>query len=154
MQYSYRGVDYHCVSPTLEVTETEVFGHYRGTPCRRRQYETTHLHQPTDAKKYRGIEYGQKVSVSHTYPEPHTYPEQNSAQTPTIPDVVPQSIAVGASIKYARPTGQLGVRGISELDKIHNTFIRQTLEHRLAVAKRKGDQGLIQMLEQEQHQLH
>lgn len=148
MQYSYRGVEYNHVPPSLEVTETEIIGHYRGTPSRRRQYATTNLHQPTHAMTYRGVEYGQGVSASNTHRE------QAPAQTPKVPDVVPQSISVGTSMNYSRPSGRLGIRDVSELEKVHNTFIRQTLEHRLAVARRKGDEGLIQMLEQEQHQLN
>lgn len=148
MQYSYRGVEYNHVPPSLEFTETEIIGHYRGTPSRRRQYATTNLHQSTHAMKYRGVDYGQDVSA------PNTHWEQTSAQTPKVPDVVPQSISVGTSMNYSRPSGQLGIREVSELEKVHNTFIRQTLEHRLAVARRKGDEGLIQMLEQEQHQFN
>lgn len=147
MKYSYRGVEYNHISPSLEVTETEIIGHYRGTPSRRRHYATTHLHQPTHRLKYRGVEYGSGVSTEMPR-------EQVQTTTPKIPDVVPHSIAVGSSMGYSRPSGRLGIRDVSELEKVHNTFIRQTLEHRLAVAKRKGDQGLIQMLEQEQHQLN
>ncbi|WP_299489108.1 DUF4278 domain-containing protein [Acaryochloris sp. IP29b_bin.137] len=148
MKYSYRGVEYTPVSPSLEVTETEILGSYRGTPSRRRHYAATNLHQPTHVMKYRGVGYGEEGSTSSILPE------QVSAPAPKIPDVVPQSIAAGSAINHSRPSGHLGIRDISELEKVHNTFIRQTLEHRLAVAKRKGDQGLIQMLEQEQHQLN
>lgn len=148
MKYSYRGVEYTPVSPSVEVTETEIIGHYRGTPCRRRQYATTDLHQPTHVMTYRGVEYGQGVNHSTTRQE------SPLPQTPRIPDVVPQSISVGTALNYSRPSGRLGLRDVSDLEKVHNTFIRQTLEHRLAVAKRKGDQGLVQMLEQEQHQLN
>lgn len=147
MQYSYRGVEYNHAPPSLEVTDTEILGSYRGTPSRRRHYATTNLHQPTHVMQYRGVEYGQGVSTS-------THRQPVSEPSPQIPDVVPQSIAVGSAMNYARPAGRLGIRDVSELEKVHNTFIRQTLEHRLAVAKRKGDQGLIQMLEQEQHQLN
>lgn len=147
MKYSYRGVEYSPVSPSLEVTETEIIGHYRGTPCRRRYFATTELHQNTYSMKYRGVEYGSSIKTD-------VLNERIQAIAPKIPDVVPRSISVGSARGHSRPTGHLGICDVSELEKVHNTFIRQTLEHRLAVAKRKGDQNLIQILEQEQHQLN
>lgn len=143
MKYSYRGVEYDHVSPSLELTETEIIGDYRGTPCRRRHFVTTHLSQPNHSMKYRGVEYGDQQRTE--------VPQEN---TPQIPDVVPISISVGSSTGYSTSSNRLGIRDVSELEKVHNTFIRQTLEHRLAIAKRKGDQGLVQMLEQEQHQFN
>ena len=147
MKYSYRGVKYNHVSPSLEVTETEIIGHYRGTPCRRRHFATTDLNQPTHSMKYRGVEYGSKVNTE-------VLNERIQAISPKVPDVVPKSLSARSYIKYTMPSNRLGAQDASELEKVHNTFIRQTLERRLGVAKRNGNQSLIQMLEQEQHQLN
>ena len=42
---------------------------------------------------------------------------------------------------------------LSELDKVHNDYLLKNLELRLSSAKQRGDQRLVNMLEQEKDQL-
>ncbi|NCJ06871.1 DUF4278 domain-containing protein [Synechococcales cyanobacterium C] len=129
MKLSYRGVEYNYQPISIEVTEPELIGQYRGRPCYRTHLASIPVPQATHLLKYRGAVYQSGVAVSPLAPEPVT----------VAPLTVPASPA--AAFRY---------RGLSEADQVHNIFIRRTLEHRLAVAKRQGNDNLVKLLEMEQ----
>ncbi|KPQ33267.1 MAG: protein of unknown function (DUF4278) [Phormidesmis priestleyi Ana] len=54
MQLSYRGVKYNTTNPTVEVTETQEIGQYRGATYHVRRAVNATAQKMTDVLKYRG----------------------------------------------------------------------------------------------------
>ncbi len=131
MKLSYRGVEYNYQPVSIEVTEPELIGQYRGRSCYRTHLASMPVPQPSHLLKYRGVAYRSGVVADQAA----AMPEPVSVTPVTVP---------------ASPAAAFRYRGISAVDQVHNTFIRRTLEHRLAVARRQGDQNLVQLLEMEQ----
>jgi len=87
----------------------------------------------------------------------------NGVNTGIAPVSLPNYLGGGAILLLL--VGMLGVaksaaapnnrhlRILTDLGKIHHDNVLKTLEHRLQVAKNRGDQHLIQLLEQERNQI-
>ncbi|MBD2258186.1 DUF4278 domain-containing protein [Pseudanabaena sp. FACHB-2040] len=138
MRLTYRGVTYDHNPPSLEVSESEILGHYRGQSHRLSYVRHIPIPQPVADLKYRGISY-------------HT---NSNGQVETMP----------RQIKEARPAHQISARPanamaaarrelLAEAAQTHRDSIQRSLEHRIAVARAQGNESLIQQLEAEKHQL-
>lgn len=128
MKLSYRGIEYNHNHPPVEVQEEDIVAKYRGRTYRVNRYPR-HLSVPQAPMdlRYRGIEY-----KTHQCEEP-TYP---GLQPPTRQPQSTQS--------------ELPV----ELAATHCQNILKSLEHRLQVAKEKGDRTLISQLERERKEIY
>lgn len=136
MKLSYRGVSYDYDPPTLEVTEGEILGKYRGQIWRKHTGQNAPL-QPIVELKYRGVSYytdrfgGVNTALK---------PQPKVATSEVVPTAQPiQAVAT--------PTAQR--RSKQEWLQTHRNNLRQNLEHRLQVAKERGDQALVSQLENE-----
>ena len=131
MKLSYRGVSYEHSSPTLEVTEGEILGKYRGASWRCHTLKETPIPQPNVALKYRGVGY----NPSHI----------------TTPDGV-CNVRVTAA-KVASPVVFSKNLVNKAIENTHRDNLRRNLERRLQVARERGDQVLVNLLEAESKQL-
>ncbi|MEB3295586.1 MAG: DUF4278 domain-containing protein [Synechococcales bacterium] len=124
MKLSYRGVQYEYSPPSLEVTEGEVRGAYRGVPWR--------CHTVVVA------------------PQPAT--PQDSAGSPSTP-VTPsiQSWGVGHTeaslVDYVLPSL------LPQVHRLHLANLERNIAHRLEVAQQRGDRTLVSQLEEEFEQV-
>jgi hypothetical protein len=131
MKLTYRGVDYERNPLAVEMTPGEIGGKYRGASWQRYYPRHIPVPQPVAELKYRGVSYciGDPLDV-----EVMRQRKQYSAN--------------GTAATHGRrePSSQ-------DLANTHLVHMRQNLEHRLQVAKEKGDQNLIRLLEDEARQL-
>lgn len=131
MKLTYRGVNYEG-TPALEVTEREIGGTYRGQQWK--SHYVRHIPEPVPVHNLsnRGIAY------------------RTGKPTAAIPKTVEQP----AAIRWYQACLTRNKREVlDELTSNHMKNICRSLEHRLAVAKAKGDDTLIQLLEAESKQL-
>jgi hypothetical protein len=137
MKLSYRGVSYEKTSPTLEVTESEIVGKYRG-----QTYNVAyprHIAVP-DAivnLSYRGVPYF-------------------IGKTGTTRDALERQISCEGMAPLGDrklPTDTSRRKVLDNAAKSHLANIHRSLEHRIQVAKAKGDENLIRLLEAESKQL-
>lgn len=135
MKLCYRGVEYDYTPPVLEVSESEAIGHYRGRPLHFSYVRHIPFPQPEANLSFRGVAYH---TNNHGQVEPvnSDHGAQRSRFTPVFDSM-------------AAARRQL----LQESAAVHQMNIRRSLEHRLAVAQSRGDNQLIQQLEDEMHQL-
>ncbi|HEY9763334.1 MAG TPA: DUF4278 domain-containing protein [Trichocoleus sp.] len=138
MKLTYRGVEYDHNPPSLEMSESEILGKYRGRSHRFSYVRHIPFPQPVADLQYRGVSYrttskGQIESVS--------------GQAQGTESEVSLSARAANSMVAARR--QL----LKEAAIAHRESIQRTLEHRLAVARAQGNEPLVQQLEDEMHQL-
>jgi hypothetical protein len=133
MKLIYRGVDYEYTQPTLEVTEGEILGRYRGAAWRCQTVQELPIPRSGSRLSYRGVSYSSDSTAS---PIEALHPMQ-----------VAQAIATRRTIPCT--TGPLR----QEVARLHQANVRRNLEHRLQVAKQHGDRQLIALLEAERGQL-
>lgn len=133
MKLTYRGVNYEPHTPATEMVEGELGGQYRGTSWKQRYPRHIPVPKPAVGLKYRGASYcsGHPIDV-----EASLLRRSYQATTNTK----------SGSINHRQKV-------LEELNHVHIANIRQNLEHRLQVARAKGDRELIQMLEVEANQL-
>ncbi|MEM9004034.1 MAG: DUF4278 domain-containing protein [Cyanobacteria bacterium P01_F01_bin.86] len=136
MKLCYRGVEYDYTPPTLEVSESEALGRYRGRSLRFSYVKHVPFPQPKADLSFRGAayhadNYGQVKPVATTQESP-----QRSKFMPVFDSM-------------AAARRQL----LQESASIHQESIRRSLQHRIEVAQAQGDAVLVQQLEDEMHQL-
>lgn len=129
MKLNYRGVTYNRQPLTLEVTEGEIAGKYRGQEWHHTYPRHIPNLQPKLHLQYRGIHYSTRPMVGEGSP---IVPLQPFAQP--VRQTQPQSIVDSAATA-------------------HLNSIRRNLEHRLQVALERGDAELVEMLERESQEL-
>ena len=124
MKFSYGGVNYQDAPSKLEVTEREIGNMYRGQE-REFQY-LRHIPEPLPLphRKFR--------SVTNST-------AQLTAQRSTVTSVILPKCNKREAL--------------DQLMNSHLRNIKQSLEHRLQVAKDKGDQKLVRLLEAESEQM-
>jgi hypothetical protein len=132
MKFSYGGVNYQDAPSKLEVTEREIGNMYRGQE-REFQY-LRHIPEPLPLpqRKFR--------SVTHSTAQP-------ASQRSTV---AAQGVAVVASESLPKCNKR---EMLNELMNSHLRNIKLSLERRLQVAKDKGDQKLVRLLEAESEQM-
>lgn len=133
MKLTYRGVSYDHLPATLEVTEGDILGKYRGQLTRqhcvaqtidRPEMESVILH-------YRGSSYAvmqPKVAVSA---------QSQQAPAPTCP------------VQFS----QLSQLMSPDVHQVHLENMRRSLERRIQMAQAKGDNHLVNLLQQESNAL-
>lgn len=132
MRLSYRGVNHEDARSTLEVTENEISNLCRGQNQHLRY--SRHIPNPlqTHDRKVCGVAYR---SVHPSVP---------------VPRVNYQSNTTVSCRKWSTHDRR---EALDEFMSSHLNNIRRSLEHRLMVAKAKGDDNLVQLLEAESKQM-
>ena len=143
MKLSYRGVSYEHNSPQLEMMTGEVGGKYRGAAWNHKYLRHIPVPQPKVDLKYRGVAYstGDPIDVEAVRLR-REYAQVNGATANTT--------AIAAKQMPAKSDRQ---EVLKELHSTHLDHLRRNLERRLQVARAKGDNHLIQLLEAESRQL-
>ncbi|WP_448561726.1 DUF4278 domain-containing protein [Trichothermofontia sp.] len=149
MKLTYRGVSYEPAPSTLPVVEEPVGGIYRGAVWRRHRPQQEPALQPPVQLTYRGVPY-----AAHLFHAPAAVavaePTAATVTQPEMPqDILAQQAAV-AAFHFPRKSKR---KLLSETWQRHRQNVRLSTEHRLEVARQKGDTRLVQMLEQELDQL-
>jgi Domain of unknown function (DUF4278) len=138
MRLTYRGVDYDYNPPSLEMSESEITGRYRG-----RSYQFSYVRhvpfpQPVAELTYRGVAY-----------KTNAQGQVEAAPSPTA--VNRQDAAVG--LHPVRTMAEARRQLLKEAALAHRTNIQRSLEHRIAVARNQGNEPLVRQLEEEMHHL-
>lgn len=126
MKLSYRGVNYENASPILEVTEADIGGTYRGQSWR--SHYVRHIPEPPPVHdlKYRGVAY-------RTGKPAGAVPSAAAAARCTLPGC------------HKREREKV----LNQVARTHLANIRSNLERRMQVAKARGDEKLVRLLEEE-----
>lgn len=142
MKLSYRGVSYDRNSPQIEMTTGAVGGLYRGAAWNHKYLRHIPVPQPKVDLKYRGVAYstGDPIDIEVVRLR-REYMQANGSTTST------EAIAQPTLVKNSRQ------QVVEELHNTHLNQLRRNLERRLQVAREKGDNRLIQLLEAEARQL-
>ncbi|NES19279.1 MAG: DUF4278 domain-containing protein [Symploca sp. SIO3E6] len=133
MKLTYRGIQYQPEPATLEIREGEIGGTYRGAAWK--FHYLRHIPEPPPVHNltWRGIPYCTgKAGVVQ-------------------PSTVPQPI--GATLNQSWVFRKERQKVLDEAMKAHLSSIRRSLEHRMQVAKAKGDEKLVKLLEAESEQM-
>jgi len=132
MKLTYRGIKYEYAPVAIEVTEAEVGGKYRGAQWKRHYSHIPELHHATELK-YRGASYysGNPEEVE----ELKQRKKLNSIFASDEQVFIPNH------------------RSNDDWMNIHSQNLCQNLQYRLQIAKLRGDEKLIRMLEDEANQL-
>ncbi|MCC5896659.1 MAG: DUF4278 domain-containing protein [Phormidium sp. BM_Day4_Bin.17] len=128
MKLSYRGVPYDYTPPSLEMTESEIMATYRGQSYPLRYPRHMTLVQPVAELTYRGVPYR---STANGGAEPR---ERNVSRP------------LGSSIPMT--AGEF-----SQVSQIHQENLCKRLSARIAIARDRGDEKLLQLLERESQDL-
>lgn len=147
MKLTYRGVSYEPAPSTLPVVEEPIGGIYRGAVWRRHRPQQAPVLQPSVQLTYRGVPY-----AAHLCHAPVQAPEAGVAtasQSAMPQDILAQGAVVAAFHLPRKSKREL----LSETWQRHRQNMRLSTEHRLEVARQKGDVRLVQLLEQELEQL-
>jgi hypothetical protein len=136
MKLSYRGASYEYTPPTLEVTEGEIIGRYRGQVLRKHTVQNVPP-QPIVELKYRGVSYyTDRFGGVNAAVKPQA--KANVSEPATVP--TPRAtITTPSALRRAK----------EEWLQVHRSNLRQNLERRLQIAKERGDQNLVNQLESE-----
>jgi hypothetical protein len=131
MKLSYRGVNYEYQPLTLEVTEGEILGKYRGVNWRCHTLNEIPIPQPDRVLKYRGVAY-------------HPNQDVEACQTAIAQSSRPRAIKTATASEVVTRKA---------LEEVHRENLRRNLERRLQAARERGDQNLVNLLEAESRQL-
>lgn len=130
MEFSYRGVKYEKDLPSLEMTEGEIGGMYRGQAWNYRYPRHIPVPHVTPHLKYRGVNYcaNPRATAEACYAAPSAdrIDSPVGSDSPKCPEFAQQ------------------------VEDTHYQNICRRLEHRLQVARKNGDRNLVEMLEAEQ----
>ncbi|MDB9312057.1 DUF4278 domain-containing protein [Spirulina sp. CS-785/01] len=134
MELSYRGVRYNREPLSLEVSEGELLtGKYRGQQYHRQFPRHIPVLKEKPTLKYRGVAYKSCPII------------QTEATLQT------QLAAITASANKVQSKSRSSV--VPTATSTHLDNLRQNLERRLQVAKERGDEQLVRLLEEESKQL-
>ncbi len=132
MRLSYPGINHEDARSTLEVTDNEINNLCRGQNQHLRY--ARHIPNPLQShdRKFCGVAYR---SAHPSVPVPRVNYQSN------------------ATVSCRKWSTQAQREVLDELASSHLNNIRRSLEHRLRVAKAKGDDNLVQLLEAESKQM-
>ncbi len=135
MKLSFRGIPYPYEPQTVEQTESDVSGSYRG--CRMLFNYPRHIpaSHPVATLTYRGVPY----QTSATGAIQPVHPAQ------------PRPLRDLTALRDRQP--QMQRTTMQDLAAVHNQNVYAMLERRIQAARTKGDQSLLEQLEQERRQL-
>ncbi|MBE9157983.1 DUF4278 domain-containing protein [Nodosilinea sp. LEGE 06152] len=137
MKLCYRGVEYDYNPPSLEVSESELTGQYRGRPLKFSYVSHLPVTQPIGNYTYRGVAYS-----TNCYGQ--VQPPVAASQRQPIFQA--GRVAPGRGLQARR---QL----LREAAEAHRVNIQRSIQHRIEVARAQGNDQLLQQLEDELHQL-
>jgi hypothetical protein len=132
MKFSHRGANYNDALSMLEVTEREI-----GNMSRGQKREFTYVRHIPEPLPLRNRQFR---SVTYCTAQPTA-----AESTLTAPRVITVSDRTSLSCKKREL--------LDELMNSHLKNIQRSLEHRLQVARAKGDQKLVRLLEAESKQM-
>lgn len=136
MRLSYRGVHYHHQPTPVDLVDSGTLGQYRGQQVNFSYPRHIPVPQPVIRMKYRGAEYcTTPTGGTQSIPHPHLHPEMALGEQGVF---VPLPLAS----KVRRVESP-------DLNNTHLENIRKRLQHRIEVARAKGDKALLSQLEQE-----
>jgi hypothetical protein len=137
MRLSYRGAQYQQQPTPVDLIDSGISGQYRGQHYTVAYPRHISIPQPTATLKYRGTAY-QTTATGGISPVPATvHPEMATNE---------RAVAIPLPLK-----SQLRYLQANEAARVHLETIRQRLQHRIEVAKAKGDTTLLHELEKELH---
>lgn len=141
MKLSYRGAHYDHQPTPVDMVDSGVSGQYRGQQLRFTYPRHVPVPQPVANLKYRGVAY-QTTATGGANPLAQSsgtvagaHPELSAGERPVSID-----LPLAAQVRRLQA---------SELARVHLENIRQRLQHRIEVAKAKGDTRLLHELERE-----
>jgi hypothetical protein len=132
MKLSYRGVHYKEAPSALEVGEGGIGGRYRGQDWRFHYLRHIPEPPPVHNLKYRGTAY-----------------RTGQPSVAQLTEVAPPVAGVGRQTLLPLKKREV----LDEITISHLRNICRSLEHRLQVARAKGDQNLVRLLEAESEQM-
>ncbi|MBD2461573.1 DUF4278 domain-containing protein [Oscillatoria sp. FACHB-1407] len=136
MKLRYRGAEYDYEPTPVDMAETGITGQYRGRTFNFAYPRHIPVPQPTGDYKYRGVTYHRTANGTiEPVSAPVAAPATPAVQTPT--GVTYRSVAASRHALMQEVAGK------------HRENIHRRLQHRLEVARAKGDQLLINELERE-----
>jgi hypothetical protein len=148
MRLIYRGVNYDYNPLSLESRESDVLRRSQGA------YERCKtLREANYPLTYRGVQY----TTSQVAEALAEVPVLRSSQLMTYrgqqyikhPSGAVESVVADKPVTVPNTTAGL----FREIGRVHQENLRRNLEHRLEIAKQRGDQSLVNLLEAESKQL-
>ena len=136
MQLSYRGANYDNESLTLEMTEGEVVGKYRGQQWHEKYPRHLPQTKPKFDLQHRGITYSVTAMPINKTENLQIKSKQNQTN-----NVCPVHI-------------RRKLVSNNKLAEVHLENIKRNLERRIEIATSKGDIHLIKLLKEEQSALN
>jgi Domain of unknown function (DUF4278) len=137
MRLCYRGVQYDHTPTPVEMAESQVVGQYRGQAFRLPYPKHVPVPQPVFNLKYRGVAYCTTPTGGAEDLVSAVNVDRNSVvPLPAVPPV----------LNWRRAK-------LAEVARLHQENLQCRLQHRIDVAKAKGDQNLLRQLEQEMQQI-
>lgn len=137
MRLSYRGVSYEYNPVTTDSVESTVTGQYRGRHFNFAYPRHIPVPQPVANLNYRGVPYRTTATG------------KIEAIAPTPKASSPATRMTG---RHTWAGNQTRIAIMDEVARIHRQNIEMLLQHRIEVARAKGDQTLLQQLENEMRQ--
>ena len=142
MRLFYRSVSYDHVLAPIGMTESNAQGQYRGCSFHFVYPRHVPVTQPGLKLKYRGVAY-QTTATGGASAIPSA---TRAAETAT------RDVSQPGSISQNRLALQTRYAISNEVAKVHRQNVERSLQHRLEVAKSRGDQNLVSILEREMQQ--
>lgn len=136
MKLVYRGHAYESNPVGVDLVESSTVGLYRGQAYRFTYPRHIPVPQPALDLKYRGVAY---------------HRDAQGIVTASVPAAPVKDTEQPAYFR-GEPTQSRKAK-LAEAAKVHHETISRRLQHRLEVARQKGDQALIQQLEHEMQQI-
>ncbi len=133
MKLTYRGISYEQPTSTLRWSKGPVIGQYRGVPV---QTQTVDRIPPQAARQlsYRGLAYRVDRLGQIVYEPSVDERSQSTVTQPAQPAIAERSPLLGAA-------------------QTHHRAMLASLERRIDIARTKGDQHLLALLEAERQQI-
>jgi hypothetical protein len=128
MKLSYRGIPYEYTPPSLEMSESEILATYRGQSYPLRYPRHMTMVQPVADLSYRGVPYRTTANGG-----------TEALERPTRDRLAP--VMSMSDLEF------------SQLNQVHQENLCKRLSARIASARDRGDDKLLQLLEQESQQL-
>ncbi len=139
MKLTYRGVEYDYNPPVLETTLSETTGQYRGQTSHYAYVRHLPIPQPAERLTYRGV----------------AYQTTRTGEIQQLDDRTASKIALAnlaGKLKGSSSAAQARRTLLKESTVLHQQSIARSLQHRIEIAKQKGNQALLEQLESEMRQ--
>jgi hypothetical protein len=125
----------------METAEMPQTGHYRGHTCRFSYPRHIPVPQAVQNLQYRGVTYNRNASG-----ELEAYPSASSSASATAQEKWFQlPVEVPPAMQSRRAM-------LAEVGRVHRQSILNSLQRRMDIARARGDESLLQQLEEEMKQ--